>query len=1564
MKNVETKKSVESRFASISSPMDLRSSEDSTLADGNCAFNAFALGLCELILVDKLANNKSFYETIQAALNLPEPSAEHFREWLKNNDHTQRQRKLQESLREIAVHYINQNYELYYRTDYQNQLWSAYENKATPGMDDTFIPHSHIQNKFNEDGLSKKELIQWWEQVDTLTGKSAKDIYFDNIKKSARSAADRESWGGSPEINALAICFNINVEYITNNLPKNKPIPMLGIGGGIIKGLTLQEEEVLRDLEIGHKMGDNFMINAFASKEELQQAMSLKPEPCNQTLINYILKCASDNIQVPGNIENVQITEEVKTILLKWGILSNKKEFLNSGGQLERDRILNRIRGISSELQKKVFECFIIPPKFRLQNTGAHWTFLPDGSDQKSKDKNVGNDPLKDAPQKDPLPLSNSGLLKDVPKDLVIGLSSLDKKHQAMIDSVFQEYYQENIYVKEEEDLLKEPIKPWQFGYVDYIQACCCGKIFKKEYLARMSENEGCPFCKSLEISDQLYCMYLKLFPKSTLSSLQYSTLSLRTELTLILFRDAVEKKRYFLLEHLLLITTTKQFINYHNRFGKTLLHYAIEKNDAIAALILIKHGADTNALCRSIYRPLDYVDQYFLHETNLGSENTDPLKKILIFYGALSAHQKYFDSEIYSGNNTLSHQGTRLHHACINVNEALVYALCLEDSLDVNARNSTNHTPLATLAYFGGMAQCGNGISIVNFLTTLSKLNIKIELRLEVLLCLREASYVLSEHAWSYYSITKSQFNLMDEICDFFSENRNSYDSLLNAFSLNQTTKSNGYFFCSKSINWNNTGPSLYSDHFDKVVRNWIHQSKKGIFSGKLIIPCQHENSIAIGVVTLKRENNKLEITICLNELKGDKGSFFIKRLEMWVKNIFDCTPQISKNQNNSEPSIKTRLGIILNAIRFIFNQSENDINTEDCCQKYLLFRTRLPIYLNEKIEDKVLFGKTLKEFNLNPDEIYELLKVTRQDYIIRRLVEKNADIGIHSPFSNVFSIAAGNHNYRFIKTLMELGVMPFTQGKIYSSTNKAPYNFYTMALLLSNFSLLEYGNKESVLHACVFLFNGNTKILFSNQQNRKTNLIKAFISNTWEGPFIKYGKHLIEVINQNNETPIFSAIRAGNLRAAQILIHHGASLLHKNKDGDYAIELFTYDQKDKKRACHVVSSHLPWELKELWQAIRNETQKQISANRNLKTKNIVSLEDIKRLNNKKLTEVKITEFNGFSSGVLIFIPKVKAKIETHDDDGDEEMENEEEYAGSESDESSQNEEDSSEEGTTSENDDEPEEEDEPIEKISSKTSQETLLILLDKQLLYLQKLIQNTTILPQEFTHVLTSLLLALQVLNHIKPEARKKKEDELLQIFNTMARHSYCGLLLQTLLTLGPIQAKWRNNFLSSFASFLRSSTQEKSKNELLMLAFLCNLLETEKENDNIILKAYIDEFILMQLTDKNTTNRCEQLLLKNIDVFIKIAHKMGICCMSDITPLLLKKDEQPAHSIGLSLDVLTASSDDKDIIDKSSSGMSGAGSAIILSSGTKRKEAPDEANDEVAVPSAPKKLKLSH
>jgi hypothetical protein len=345
----EGKKEVEEQFLLESEP---------TFGDGNCAFNAFALGLAEGVLADKIVCPSNFYTRIASILSPKTTNAENFKEWLHNHTPLEWQQTLQAILRKIAVGSIKEGYGSLY--DYHAMLVSARDN---PSQDDTFRCHEVIQKKMEEvrvkrdkekqalagtlslftefpevasaslDETQKEEIIKnckeklanvdkrYDEKLCTWFDVTGKKIFFETLEQSALGASDRARWGSDVELAALARYFGINIRWKKGSVgPAEGRI--IGVESGRIPELSDKEKRELRDLGIGDREGDFFKIQVLHENSFLSEIDSTVSE----ALSVYVKE--QSEVELPDTLRGEKVTKEARERLNQLGLLKDNKILL------------------------------------------------------------------------------------------------------------------------------------------------------------------------------------------------------------------------------------------------------------------------------------------------------------------------------------------------------------------------------------------------------------------------------------------------------------------------------------------------------------------------------------------------------------------------------------------------------------------------------------------------------------------------------------------------------------------------------------------------------------------------------------------------------------------------------------------------------------------------------------------------------------------------------------------------------------------------------------------------------------------------------------------------------------------------------------------------------------------------------------------------------------------------------------------------------------------------------------------------------------------------------------
>ncbi len=1077
------------------------------------------------------------------------------------------------------------------------------------------------------------------------------------------------------------------------------------------------------------------------------------------------------------------------------------------------------------------------------------------------------------------LKLSPSGLFSEVELNKEWALqdhSVLSSEHQKLIDDyLYRHYYQKN----------KIESEAWCFGFFNYTESICCGRLYKNTDLLTL--QNGCPHCATSSAADtnghffdQLFCMYMRLSPHTQRTQETFIFQTLREKLTLQLLRMAVLKKRYFLLSHLLRIMPIAQFINWYDEFGKTLLHYALEKNDVIAALILIKHGTDVNAIVLANYFPIDYL--VYLQKCGSIRGDTNPLQEVLLQYGSYS-HLKNNTNINATGQRRPpnTYEGNVLHNACRNTNEFLTYEL-INNGFDVNLRNRQNYTPLQTLAYFGLMNENGFAVSTLNLYCCLKKLG-KNETKarfLEILLTLHEEGFLSYNYAIYTMEPCAPQPELSTNLEIF---------NFLKSYGIARTYITNNSEF-HRLLLLNNKKLNKDSSERTSVYLH-VCQNKEMVLEAKSLLECLNccvksadtpkvklvfLPAMQLSPVVMLMEVNTLEKKLSINitslvELPNDDPRIlFLEELKTKITNLGTYSNICLKKNHiplaSSNPE-HPKLNRFLTLVKHIFEVMEEAFLENTIRDAYFQFRIKKNVFLKNNKENIKMSTGLFNLFKpIQPEKLKSLLTFTKQDYMVEALFPKTiVNISLLDPNQNLFCFAESN--YSFMKKLVELGVDPFPPQSTSSLIKKLPYYVGTVYSLL-----LYYKNirdpKSTALEIYVRLIDGSTTV--DRARGWKTvNCLE------W---LIKDRRELLEEVNADGETAVFSAIHSKNFNAIQVLIDAGASLLVKNKNGKFPIDIkFGRD---------------PIELS-IQTKIIQETSRQAQ-------------EDIKRkMGSEKLKKEDLDHLSKYHNIVVTkplsshftftFVPSLRDKDE---EDG---------FYDAASDYES---EDGNEEGMQNNR-----------ERNQNKNNIEELFQLVQQNPQQLQpqlerhfnkfKLINvgSYSSCQDFFTRFFSSITFVLQLIDCMSninvQKLEKKSEKDALRILtehlsNTEYNKTFptlkIQLLKQILITIGSVEETRKTMLLGTLADFLRKMTlDDKENREMSILGFLCDSML----NNHEMLAAYTqDKIIIGTIEEANT--KPKEFMKEHCELFIKYAHQMGICCFSAISAKKIFQNYLPAAS----------------------------------------------------------------
>ena len=198
-----------------------------TLGDGNCAFNAFALGIQEVISKGKLDPDKIpqlFFDKATKLYADEWQTKDNIIAWLKGEFKNEAslirlQKRLAPILRQVSVEYLKVHFATSNLDETFKQAIRDYLQHGDTGEnpDNVFRLLPFVKEKFKEIDCKKSEDItidqftKWWDQ-------QGRDKYFNYMSESAKDASDISRWGSQIELDVLAQLFNITIDFKRNGL--------------------------------------------------------------------------------------------------------------------------------------------------------------------------------------------------------------------------------------------------------------------------------------------------------------------------------------------------------------------------------------------------------------------------------------------------------------------------------------------------------------------------------------------------------------------------------------------------------------------------------------------------------------------------------------------------------------------------------------------------------------------------------------------------------------------------------------------------------------------------------------------------------------------------------------------------------------------------------------------------------------------------------------------------------------------------------------------------------------------------------------------------------------------------------------------------------------------------------------------------------------------------------------------------------------------------------------------------------------------------------------------------
>jgi ankyrin repeat protein len=370
--------------------------DELTMADGNCAMNAVALGICDLVLKNRGSLDNKGIKILINCLNpiLLQKAGATLLAWLeKEADSDRRQSILASILRELAVDYIESHVD-YYKESYEAGLLAAFEQYKLNQFDDAFSVHPHILKKFKElkaalnirnqnseiKGTKEEQetqvLLAWWNKG---LGKnpSGFEEYLGHLKLPTRGTGDRERWGSKVEVGALA--FRLGITITIKNAKRGTKVEqeqLLGIGYGCVLGLSEGEIHHLVNLGIGSRFQGGFRIEV-ADVQDLTRKLQL--ETLTEVEKEYLDKNGKETILAfMRNIRNCPVLEQagLQKFCDKLKRIGLFVECENKSLRFVNDVVLkSRLTPVSEALKKKVLAAHIQSPCFTIEGFRGDWFY-------------------------------------------------------------------------------------------------------------------------------------------------------------------------------------------------------------------------------------------------------------------------------------------------------------------------------------------------------------------------------------------------------------------------------------------------------------------------------------------------------------------------------------------------------------------------------------------------------------------------------------------------------------------------------------------------------------------------------------------------------------------------------------------------------------------------------------------------------------------------------------------------------------------------------------------------------------------------------------------------------------------------------------------------------------------------------------------------------------------------------------------------------------------------------------------------------------------------------------
>lgn len=352
-----------------------------TLGDGNCAFNAFALGIYHFF---KEKSEKFYFpdEFLREAKQNGETAEEtnnRISQWLNTCDNLEEiQRQLAPILRRMSINYL--------RTHYQHSsLDASFEDAAcqyqkhgtmSDNTDNTFKVILFIENEFKkmqENFITLNMLINWWKN-------NGRNQYFDVIAQNAENALDRKRWGSQVELDVLAQLFRVGLKFSCNGNEYS-----LGVPHGFINPNSNDLPDNLDLTLLQDRNIAALYFELYVFHKEFNEVVD--PVPYYETLIAQLKQYQGKKLTIDEWVTDIPENDRDKTKLsLKkhYAVndgcaLSDRNEHHNMLREEDIEKIKKRISSLPDNVVEYLKKKYVFQQsQMLLTLSGDHWSFQED----------------------------------------------------------------------------------------------------------------------------------------------------------------------------------------------------------------------------------------------------------------------------------------------------------------------------------------------------------------------------------------------------------------------------------------------------------------------------------------------------------------------------------------------------------------------------------------------------------------------------------------------------------------------------------------------------------------------------------------------------------------------------------------------------------------------------------------------------------------------------------------------------------------------------------------------------------------------------------------------------------------------------------------------------------------------------------------------------------------------------------------------------------------------------------------------------------------------------------